>query len=817
MRLNQISTLLLAFCFSVSNAQDWIQNFKITEEPRIANNIFGSAISTFDGITAYGVDQAHIGAFDNAGKVYLAKVDCEGWSFYQELTAPTPADYGGFGIRVLLKDEWLLISGVGSISGNASIYVYEKDDDDMFTFRQRIDHPEGIINAGFGFKFDLVENNMVITAINRSIVGSGHSLYPLTQGSAYSYVNDGNGNWLYDQKIEASDREPQDHFGISISMDKDTMVIGASREGINRSGAAYVFVKNGITNTWTEINKLVSDDYRGLQANYGFNVKIENQIIAVSSGQDPNYNYDNLVPGVTNSSGAVYLYRINSDFNWVHYQKLTITTDVIANELRFGGGLELYEDQLAVGGQEWIYDNAGTLIAIDAKVYMFQRDGNDTWNPYQTIAPNQNTSTYGNLISIYEKDMFVSARWDSYDANDENFISSSGSVYLYNTYKFEPTEKPVLRPSPTIMACADLGNGFSTGFDLSNIEEALVENVTDFVFHYWDEQGNELPSPLPVSYSNTTAYTETISVRVENKNNTHCFEESEITLETISAFQLNEIPDLFACGIDGSSFGLFDISSLNAALVSDPSDYDFVYYNELGNDISDTIALPYQNTLENGEELNIIVTDKNSFCTQEQTVLLKVVNSLAHEVPMLYSCITAENGMVAFDTSGISNQILGGQTNKTIQFFDENNVLLNSSLPNPYYLNPDTVQTITAVVQDVTHGCLAETVITFSSTDCPDDNPTEEEDSLSSIDIPNFFTPNSDGVNETWFITPKSEVVENYVIYIFDRFGKLLKTMGISDSWDGRYKGQDMLSSDYWYKISLNNSILATGHFTLKR
>ena len=74
MRLNQIFTLLLAFCYFVSNAQEWIQNFKITEEPRIANNIFGSAISTFDGITAYGVDQAHIGAFDNAGKVYLAKV-----------------------------------------------------------------------------------------------------------------------------------------------------------------------------------------------------------------------------------------------------------------------------------------------------------------------------------------------------------------------------------------------------------------------------------------------------------------------------------------------------------------------------------------------------------------------------------------------------------------------------------------------------------------------------------------------------------------------------------------------------------------------
>lgn len=822
MKLIQIPILLLLFCFSKVNAQEWIQNFKITEPTRVADNSFGSAISTFDGIVAYGVDQAHIGALNNAGKVYLAKADCEGWPVYQELTAPNPTDYGGFGIRVLLKDKWLLISGVGLIQGNHSVYVYKKGDDDTFTFRQRIDHPEGTVNESFGFKFDLVENVMVITAINRSIVGSGHYLYPLTQGSAYAYVNDGTGNWSYVQKIEASDREPQDHFGISISMDEETMVIGAPREGPKRSGAAYIFVRNVATNTWTEIKKIVSDDYRGFQTKYGHNVKIENGIIAVSSGQDPNYNYDSHVPGVTNSNGAVYLYRSYSNQNWVHYQKLTIT-DATATELRFGEGLELYEDQLAVGGQEWVYDTSGSLTAINAKVYMFSKDGNDNWIPNQILNPNQNSSTYGSLISIYEQDMFVNARWDSYDANDENYISSSGSVYLYNTYEFEPKEKPVLKPTPTIRACADLGNGFSTGFDLSAIEEELVEDPNGFIFYYSDEQGNELPSSLPANYANTTAYIETILVRIENKNNAHCFEESQITLETISAFELNEIPDLFECAIDGSSHGLFDISSLSTSLVTDPDDYDFIYYNEMGNDISDAIASPYQNMLENGEELTIIVTDKNTLCTQEQTVLLNVVNTFAHKVPVLYSCTTAANGMVAFDTSGISNQLVRGQTNKTIQFFDENNVLLNSPLPNPYYLNPDTVQTITAVVQDVAHGCLAETVITFSSTDCPDDSepeddsPAEEEDSLSLIYIPPFFTPNGDGINEIWNVTSNSEVVENYVIYIFDRYGKLLKTMGITDSWDGRYKGQDMPSSDYWYKITLNNSILATGHFSLKR
>ncbi|NQY30653.1 MAG: T9SS type B sorting domain-containing protein [Flavobacteriaceae bacterium] len=44
------------------------------------------------------------------------------------------------------------------------------------------------------------------------------------------------------------------------------------------------------------------------------------------------------------------------------------------------------------------------------------------------------------------------------------------------------------------------------------------------------------------------------------------------------------------------------------------------------------------------------------------------------------------------------------------------------------------------------------------------------------IDYPHFFTPNCDGINDTWAIIGQ-EGIPIYQIYIFDRFGKLLKQL----------------------------------------
>ena len=69
------------------------------------------------------------------------------------------------------------------------------------------------------------------------------------------------------------------------------------------------------------------------------------------------------------------------------------------------------------------------------------------------------------------------------------------------------------------------------------------------------------------------------------------------------------------------------------------------------------------------------------------------------------------------------------------------------------------------------------------------------------IDYPNFFTPNGDGHNDTWNIIG-IEGQPSAKIYIFDRFGKLLKQLSpTGPGWDGTYNGAPMPSTDYWFRI----------------
>jgi gliding motility-associated-like protein len=87
------------------------------------------------------------------------------------------------------------------------------------------------------------------------------------------------------------------------------------------------------------------------------------------------------------------------------------------------------------------------------------------------------------------------------------------------------------------------------------------------------------------------------------------------------------------------------------------------------------------------------------------------------------------------------------------------------------------------------------------------------------IKVPNFFTPDGDADNETFTIT-NIEKYPDAIIRLYDRFGKLLLEAKGSTytSWDGKYNGHDMPSTDYWYEIYIHEiNKTYTGHFTLIR
>jgi gliding motility-associated-like protein len=91
---------------------------------------------------------------------------------------------------------------------------------------------------------------------------------------------------------------------------------------------------------------------------------------------------------------------------------------------------------------------------------------------------------------------------------------------------------------------------------------------------------------------------------------------------------------------------------------------------------------------------------------------------------------------------------------------------------------------------------------------------------LIAITYPNFFTPNGDGYNDTWNISNLDSSF-NAKIFIYDRYGKLIKQLNPNDEgWDGTFTGEMLPSTDYWFKIEyIENGIEKEfrSHFSLIR
>lgn len=84
--------------------------------------------------------------------------------------------------------------------------------------------------------------------------------------------------------------------------------------------------------------------------------------------------------------------------------------------------------------------------------------------------------------------------------------------------------------------------------------------------------------------------------------------------------------------------------------------------------------------------------------------------------------------------------------------------------------------------------------------------------------IPNAFSPNGDGFNDTWSVK-YLETFVNADIKIFNRYGQeVFYAKQYTEAWDGRFKGQDMPLGVYYYIIEPNNGRNKyTGSITLIR
>ena len=273
----------------VRNGNAWSEQAKLTASDPQAYDNFGHSVA-IDGdrivVAARGED--FDGKYD-AGCAYVFKRSGNTWSedTTGSMTAGKIAAFDAtanhrFGQSVAIDGDIIMVGAYWYINGTGCIYVFQLDAQGVWSPTSiQLTASDKRAHSHFGTAI-AIDGNTLIVGANRHTVNGVTGV-----GAAYIFVYDGN-TWIEQAKLTASDPAKNDDFGWSVAISGDIAVVGAYRddEGGNNAGAAYVFVRTG-TN-WSQLNKLIPDDIAS-DDHFGYSVGISGNQIVVGSLQDDDH------------------------------------------------------------------------------------------------------------------------------------------------------------------------------------------------------------------------------------------------------------------------------------------------------------------------------------------------------------------------------------------------------------------------------------------------------------------------------------------------------------------------------------------------
>lgn len=139
-----------------------------------------------------------------------------------------------------------------------------------------------------------------------------------------------------------------------------------------------------------------------------------------------------------------------------------------------------------------------------------------------------------------------------------------------------------------------------------------------------------------------------------------------------------------------------------------------------------------------------------------------------------------------------------------------------TDMKDPSEINPfvSPTETRTYVLENSYRGCTINDTINIYVLDI--DNL-----DCNNLLLPDAFTPNNDGINETYGISNPFIIEKMKGFDIYDRWGNIVfHTNTVSDKWDGSFSGTDLNPGLYVYKISYTckqKDYNKTGSFTIIR
>ena len=123
----------------------------------------------------------------------------------------------------------------------------------------------------------------------------------------------------------------------------------------------------------------------------------------------------------------------------------------------------------------------------------------------------------------------------------------------------------------------------------------------------------------------------------------------------------------------------------------------------------------------------------------------------------------------------------------------------------PYLYNLNNSRSEVSYMQNIPAGEYAVSVVDGNQCKSAEITVILTDVDIDCLRIPNVFTPNGDGVNDTWEIV-NIEMFPAAEVRIFNRWGQqLFSSKGYAEPWDGSYRGHFVPAGTYMYVIDLFN------------
>jgi len=327
-------------------------------------------------------------------------------------------------------------------------------------------------------------------------------------------------------------------------------------------------------------------------------------------------------------------------------------------------------------------------------------------------------------------------------------------------------------------------------FDLTQASDAFIDefptgqNLSVKYYRNLNDAQLELNEITEVNnFINETPFSQLLYVRVESDSNGDCFGLGPHLLLTVHPRPEFEV--------DHSAIYCLDNNPITLTTFNPKGNYSYEWKDNNGNVISNS---PFAEVISGGS-YTVIAT--SSFGCESFPVTFPVVESAVANVDINDITIVELSDNNSITINNDANNLGIGD----YEFSLDN---INGAYQNEPYFDRVGAGLHTIYVRDK-NGCGIAPLEVFI------------------LGFPKFFTPNNDGINDTWQIKGLGTDFTNASkINIYNRYGKLVKQLNAkNDTWDGMFNGQLLPDSDYWFVAELveitGNTKNYRGHFSLIR